>query len=338
MPLVFLLVSLIGLGNYGLYTPTAPAHVALPDEVRGVYWNAETSHISRGTELTAYMLKMGLNAAVIDIKLDDGQVFFPPTSTLETLGQDGIYRIARIPVMRDSSYGLAHPQDTIKNHAGNPWRDKTGAIWLDPSADGVAQYNLDLAQQAYDMGFDEVQFDYVRFASDGALSAIAKTPAEASSTKEQIMKRFFDKMGSTLEEEGIPHSFDLFGVTFLANNEVGIGQHMEDVYPNADFVSPMAYPSHYWPGYLGFQNPAVHPYEVVKDTLDKGAAQLETNHGLAPTSTRPHFRPWIQDFDLGATYTAAMIEAEIKASRDAGASGFLIWNARNVYEPAKYVK
>jgi hypothetical protein len=113
---------------------------------------------------------------------------------------------------------------------------------------------------------------------------------------------------------------------------------MEDVYPNADYVSPMAYPSHYWPGYLGFSNPAVHPYEVVKDTLDKGAKQLEENHGLSSTSTRPHFRPWIQDFNIGAVYTASMIEAQIKAARDAGASGFLIWNARNVYEPAKYVK
>jgi hypothetical protein len=82
----------------------------------------------------------------------------------------------------------------------------------------------------------------------------------------------------------------------------------------------------------------VHPYEVVKDTLDKGAAQLLANHGLAASSTRPHFRPWIQDFDIGAVYTASMIEAEIKAARDAGAEGFLIWNARNVYEPAKYGK
>lgn len=362
------LLALVGLGSYGIYSqardftasryvaqapetstttpeappappePPKPVHVPIPDEVRGIYWTAETSVTKRADELLAYMLKTELNAVVIDIKLDNGEVRFPATGTLERLADDHIYRIARIPVMRDSAYGLAHPEDAIKSTSGKPWRDKTGAIWLDPSKPGVAQYNLELARESYAMGFDEIQFDYVRFASDGALSAIAKTDAEKTMTKEEIMKAFFNTMGDELKLEQIPVSFDLFGVTFLSNNEVGIGQHMEDVYPNADYVSPMAYPSHYWPGYLGFSNPAVHPYEVVKDTLDKGAKQLEENHDLSPTSTRPHFRPWIQDFDIGAIYTASMIEAQIKAARDAGASGFLIWNARNVYEPAKYVK
>ncbi|HVM91142.1 MAG TPA: putative glycoside hydrolase [Verrucomicrobiae bacterium] len=333
---ILLVVAMIGLGNYGIYAPVGVDHVSVPNEVRGIYWTAETARTKRADELTAYMLKTGLNTAVIDIKMDNGEVDFPPTSTLETLAADGIYRIARIPVMRDSTYGLAHPEDTIHSTSGKPWRDKTGAIWLNPSRPGVADYNLELAREAYAAGFDEIQFDYVRFASDGALSAIAKTDAEKTMTKEEIMKAFFNRVGDALKQESIPVSFDLFGVTFLSNNEVGIGQHMEDVYPNADYVSPMAYPSHYWPGYLGYANPAVHPYEVVKDTLDKGAAQLLMNHDLSPTSTRPHFRPWIQDFDIGAVYTAPMIEAEIKAARDAGASGFLIWNARNVYEPANY--
>jgi len=338
MPSVFFLIALLGLGNYGVYAPTLADHVDTPAEVRGIYWTADTVRTKRADELLQYMLKTGLNTAVIDIKMDNGEVSFPTTSTIQKLADNKIYRIARIPVMRDSTYGRAHPEDTIENHSGAPWHDKTGAIWLDPSKDAVAEYNLDLARQAYDMGFDEIQFDYVRFASDGALSAIAKTDAEKTRTKEEIMKAFFDKVGGELKQEDIPVSFDLFGVTFLSNNEVGIGQHMEDVYPHANYVSPMAYPSHYWPGYLGYTNPAVHPYEVVKDTLDKGAEQLLANHDLATTSTRPHFRPWIQDFDIGAVYTAPMIEAEIKAARDAGASGFLIWNARNVYEPANYGK
>jgi len=364
-----LLLALLGLGGYGLYAqtrsfvtpktsasatsttaaqtpapepapvvPPPPTHVSIPDEVRGIYWTAETVRTKRADELLAYMLKTDLNSVVIDMKMDNGQVSFPPTSTLQKLADNHIYRIARIPVMRDSVYGLAHPEDTIKNTSGKSWRDKTGSIWLDPSKPAVAEFNLDLARKAYAMGFDEIQFDYVRFASDGSLSTIAKTEGEKTQTKEQIMTAFFDKVGGTLKQENIPVSFDLFGVTFLSDNEVGIGQHMKDVYPHADYVSPMAYPSHYWPGYLGFSNPAVHPYEVVKDTLDKGASLLQTLQDLPPTSTRPHFRPWIQDFDIGAVYTASMIEAQIKAARDAGAEGFLIWNARNVYEPAKYGK
>lgn len=316
----------------------AVVHVPLPDEVRGIYWTAETVRTKLGQSLIAYMQKYGSNAAVIDLKMDNGEVAIPPQTVIDQLGKDNIYRIARIPVMRDSVYGRAHPDQTIHTASGKSWADKTGSIWLDPSKTAVADNAIDLARKAYAMGFDEVQFDYVRFASDGNLSSIAKTDSEHTKTKEQIMKEFFDRVGAALKKDGIPVSFDLFGVTFLSDNEVGIGQHMKDVYPNADFVSPMAYPSHYWPGYLGYSNPAVHPYEVVKDTLDKGAALLQTLDSLSPTSTRPHFRPWIQDFDIGATYTASMIQAEIKAARDAGASGFLIWNARNVYEPTDYRK
>ncbi len=314
------------------------ARVPLPETVRGFYWTAETARTKHAQELIAYAKKYGLNTVVIDLKMDNGQEILPSKELIEQLAAEHLYRIARIPVMRDSVYGRAHPDQTIKTSSGKSWVDKTGAIWLDPSKTEVADNAIRLARDAYALGFDEIQFDYVRFASDGVLSAIAKTAAEKTQTKEQIMKAFFNKVGGALKQENIPVSFDLFGVTFLSDNEVGIGQHMEDVYPNADFLSPMAYPSHYWPGYLGFQNPAIHPYEVVKDTLDKGAEMLQTDRFLSATTTRPHFRPWIQDFDIGATYTAAMIEAQIKAVHDAGASGWMLWNARNVYEPANYTK
>lgn len=314
------------------------AHVPLPQEVRGIYWTAETARNKRAEELRSYMLKTGLNAAVIDLKMDNGQVVMPPQTIIDKLGQDGIYRIARLPVMRDSTFARAHPELAIKSTNGKLWADKTGAHWLDPAKPELAENALDLARQAYKMGFDEIQFDYIRYASDGVLSAIVKTEAEKTKTKGQIMREFFDRLGGALLKERIPVSFDLFGMTFLTAEDFGIGQRLEDVYHNANFISPMAYPSHYWPGYLGFNNPAEHPYEVVKDTLDKGAEILKTDHFIEETESRPKFRPWIQDFDLGATYTAAKIEAQIKASRDAGASGWLLWNARNVYEPAKYTQ
>jgi hypothetical protein len=150
------------------------------------------------------------------------------------------------------------------------------------------------------------------------------------------MRAFFDTLGGTLKKEGIPVSFDLFGMTFLTAEDFGIGQRLEDVYHNADYISPMVYPSHYWTGFQGFKNPAEYPYEVVKYSLDKGAEILKTDLFIDETESRAKFRPWIQDFDLGAVYTAARIEAQIKASRDAKASGWILWNARNVYEPAKY--
>jgi hypothetical protein len=313
------------------------AHVPVPEEVRGIYWTAETARNKRAEELRTYMLKTGLNSVVIDVKMDNGEVVMPPQAIIDKLGQDGIYRIARLPVMRDSVYARAHPEQAIKSTSGKLWLDKTGAAWLDPAHPGVAESTLNLAREAYKMGFDEIQFDYIRYASDGALSAIAKTEAEKTNSKAEIMRAFFDTLGSTLKKEGIPVSYDLFGMTFLTAEDFGIGQRLEDVYPNADYISPMVYPSHYWTGFQGFNNPAEHPYEVVKYSLDKGAEILKTDHFIDEAESRAKFRPWIQDFDLGAVYTAARIEAQIKASRDAKASGWILWNARNVYEPAKYI-
>lgn len=258
----------------------------------------------------------------------------PPQEIIDKLGQDQIYRIARIAVMRDSVYARAHPEQAVKSTSGKLWLDKTGMAWLNPSHPEIAEDALELGRNAYKMGFDEIQYDYIRFASDGVLSAIAKSDNPKSKT--DILRAFFEKIGGTLKAEHIPISFDLFGMTFLTAEDVGIGQRLEDVYPNADFVSPMVYPSHYWPGFQGFKNPADYPYEVVKYSLDKGAEILETDHFISATSSRPHFRPWLQDFDIGATYTAAKIEAQIKAARDAGTSGWILWNARNVYEPANY--
>lgn len=312
------------------------AHVPAPEEVRGIYWTAETARNRRAEELREYMLKTGINSVVIDVKMDNGEVVMPPQAIIDKLGQDGIYRIARLPVMRDSVYARAHPEQAIKSTSGKLWLDKTGAAWLDPAHPGVAESALNLAREAYKMGFDEIQFDYIRYASDGALSAIAKTEAEKTRTKGEIMRAFFDTLGGTLKKEGIPVSFDLFGMTFLTAEDFGIGQRLEDVYHNADYISPMVYPSHYWTGFQGFKNPAEYPYEVVKYSLDKGAEILKTDLFIDEAESRAKFRPWIQDFDLGAVYTAARIEAQIKASRDAKASGWILWNARNVYEPAKY--
>lgn len=319
-----------------LIEPTEPiiTHVALPQEVRGFYWTAETVRTKRAEELRSYMLKTGLNTVVIDLKMDNGEVAMPPQEIIDKLGQDQIYRIARIAVMRDSVYARAHPEQAVKSTSGKLWLDKTGMAWLNPSHPEIAEDALELGRNAYKMGFDEIQYDYIRFASDGVLSAIAKSDNPKSKT--DILRAFFEKIGGTLKAEHIPISFDLFGMTFLTAEDVGIGQRLEDVYPNADFVSPMVYPSHYWPGFQGFKNPADYPYEVVKYSLDKGAEILETDHFISATSSRPHFRPWLQDFDIGATYTAAKIEAQIKAARDAGTSGWILWNARNVYEPANY--
>ena len=333
-------------------------HLETPDEVRGFYWTAvSTGDPDRREALLDYLTTYHLNTVVIDTKMDDGEIAFAPISDvlqpfaqespamsdiesiLRDLGERGIYRIARIPLMRDSALAVTRPDLALKASGGAIWRDKTGAAWIDPASPDVRDLALILAEEAYARGFDEVQFDYIRFPSDGALSTIQYPFFDAnSSTKVEAMQDLFRFLGERLSDQGIPVSFDVFGMTFLSTYDMDIGQRLSDVYPYADYVSPMVYPSHYPAGFHGYQNPALYPYEVIKESLDEGARILANQFDVPEEESRPKFRPWIQDFDIGAIYTAERIEAQIKAVRDAGASGFILWNARNVYEPAQYIE
>jgi len=336
-------------------TPTV-AHVALPDEVRGIYWTSYTAAGKRGDDLLAYAVSSHLNTIVIDVKLDNGELAFIPEdpalkpnapknpaikdldALLERLRTKGIYRIARLFVFRDQAFGKLHPNLMLKNGDGSIWRDNTGTAWLDPAAPEVADYTIAVAREAYNRGFDEVQFDYVRFPTDGRLSAIRYPVYDGKQTKVAVMKTFFQRVGEALKKEGVPMSFDLFGMTFWTLNDFQIGQRLPDTYPFAVAISPMVYPSHYPNGFQGFANPAQHPYEIVKQSLDKGIETMKLANPLVdPKEARKKFRPWIQDFNLGATYDRTKIEAQIKASRDAGASGWMLWNAANRYTNATYV-
>jgi hypothetical protein len=336
--------------------PASPPHVPLPDEVRGVYWTAATAGSARADELLAYMKDTGLNAAVIDLKMDDGELAFMPDdpalapyvqeklgiadldAVLAKLKDAGVYRIARIAVMRDGAFVSAHPELGMRWSGGGLWRDKIGSLWADPAAPEVAAYALALGKEAYARGFDEIQYDYVRFASDGAIRSIVYPVWDGKKTKIEVMREFFEAVGDPLRNAGIPVSFDMFGMTFENTHDFNIGQRLLDAYPHADFVSPMTYPSHYANGFQGYANPALFPYEVPKHSFDSGKAMLERELGIPQETSAPHIRPWLQDFDVGATYTAARIEAQIKAARDAGCSGWMLWNARNVYEPADYLR
>ncbi|MFA5185255.1 MAG: putative glycoside hydrolase [Patescibacteria group bacterium] len=353
--------STIGTATTTIIETSAPApviaHVPLPDEVRGIYWTAWTAGSKRADILLAYASSSHLNTIVIDLKLDGGELAFVPRdpvlselvpkdpavkdldALLARLKNQNIYRIARIAVMRDRAFGELHPEVALRYAGGGVWRDKTGMQWLDPAAPEVGDYALALAHEAYARGFDEIQFDYVRFASDGALTAIRYPVYDGKLTKSEVMRKFFERVGGTLQAEKIPVSFDLFGLTCCAVDDLGIGQRLSDVIPFSDYVSQMAYPSHYAHGFEGLANPALYPYEVVKKTLDRNIATLHTSSSTAEiVAIRQKSRPWIQDFNIGAIYDASKVQAQIKAVRDSGASGWMIWNAANRYTTVKYAK
>jgi hypothetical protein len=333
------------------------AHVPIPKEVRGIYWTALTAGSAKAVDrLTGYISANKLNTAVIDLKMDDGEIAFatkdpmlvpyaethPAIHDLEALlsrlQQQNVYRIARIAVMRDGAMASVHPDIALLGKGKTYWRDSIGSVWVDPASPLVTETAIHLAREAYARGFDEVQFDYVRYPSDGKTSSISYPVSTSSEMHLPAMQTFFKTVGSALEEDGIPHSFDVFGMTFWSTSDFNIGQRLNDVYAYADYVSPMVYPSHYPAGFKGYKNPADFPYEIVKRSLDQGVETLKIGFALLkPEEARPKFRPWIQDFNIGAKYDAAHVEAQVKAARDAGASGWLVWNARNVYTPACYV-
>ncbi len=331
-----------------------PIHVPIPKEVRGIYWTASTAGSTRGDELLTYMKEYGLNTVVVDLKMDNGELAFEPVdeslkpykqthlsitdldALLVKLRDHGVYRIARIAVMRDGMFAAVHPEFAMRAADGKIWEDNIGSHWIDPAAPEVADYAIALGREAYARGFDEIQFDYVRFASDGSVNSIVYPVYDKSEPRIAVMQRFFTTVGGTMRAENIPVSFDLFGMTFWSYKDFNIGQRLLDVLPFTDYVSPMVYPSHYPNGFEGFANPAEAPYEIVKRSLDEGTRLIHGFYADSDDALRARWRPWLQDFDIGAVYTSGLISAQIKATRDAGASGWILWNARNVYEPTNY--
>ena len=321
-------------------------------EIRGLYLTSySASRPEKIDQIINFTKGSQLNAVVIDIKDYSGQISYdsniPLVNELKTdrdmikdvpalikkLHDNGIYTIARQTVFQDPELSDKKPAWAVKNSAtGGIWRDNKGLAWLDPTNKNNWKYNLDIAQEAIDLGFDEINFDYIRFPSDGKM-ALMKFANLANTTKATVMKNFFQYLYDNLKDEPAYISGDLFGFTTERDDDMQIGQQIEDAALYFDYVCPMVYPSHYPVGHLNFTNPAAHPYEVVKMALLKGEESLSKVDNI-----RAKIRPWLQNFDMGADYTPAMIDLQIKASREAGAYGYMLWNARNAYEYAPKAK
>ncbi|MDD5341162.1 MAG: putative glycoside hydrolase [Patescibacteria group bacterium] len=314
-------------------------------EVRALYLTANTaSQDNRIAKIIEFMKGSALNAVVIDIKSYSGKIVYdsqvPQVIQLQTkqviikdipaliqkLHDNDIYVIARQTVFQDLELSGKKPSWAVQNKVtGGVWHDKNGLGWMDPSVEEVWQYNSEIAREAILLGFDEVNFDYIRFPSDGDLTTMAFHNL-AGRTKRGVMKSFFEYLSGELKDQPGYMSVDLFGLTSVRLDDMNIGQNIEDAGPNFDYICPMVYPSHYPTKYMGFVNPADHPYEIINHDL------TIANERLAHVANnRAKIRPWLQDFNMGAVYTPAMLDLEIKAQKDSGSFGYLLWNAGNVY-------
>ena len=362
------------------------AHLATPIPLYAAYM---TSCIASGKMLRAHVLKLlettELNAVVIDIKdfsgklsidtgdshfilNDNGCVIPDIKSFLAQLHESQIYIIGRVTVMQDNTYPKSHPDAAVQSRAtGGVWRDKKGISFVDPGATEYWQYMVDLGKASYAIGFDEINYDYIRYPSDGDMSD-AKFVRSASTTKSEMMKRFYTYLGKGMHEAGIPISADLFGMTTSNTDDLGIGQVLEHALTNFDFVAPMVYPSHYPPNFNGWKDPNLVPYDIIHYAMRKAVERanalekkesgwepiittVSTTTGKVSTSTNKvkfvptgkyaeRLRPWLEDFDCCAPnthhYTEADVRAQKKAVYDAGLTSWMVWDPKNLYTASAY--
>ncbi len=284
-----------------------------------------------------------LNGLVIDAKGDRGMIAYKSAiplaaqvgaqniitikdlkGLLTSLHERGIYTIARIVTFKDNPLALARPDLAVKTRDGSVWRDRERLAWTDPFKQEVRDYNIAVALEAAGAGFDEIQFDYLRFPDARGL-VFSQPNTEKSRVK--AISEFLQEAKTKLRPYNVFLAADIFGYVCWNLDDTDIGQKLEELTPYLDFTSPMLYPSSYHLGIPGYRDPVAHPYEIVSLSLKKAKERT----GLPAT----RFRPWLQAFKDYAfdrrPFTAKEIQAQIKAAEDFGSNGWMLWNPRNVY-------
>ena len=314
-----------------------------PIKVKALYLTAYSAgSSSKVNEVVELIGKTELNSVVIDIKDYSGYILYNSNlslvnelgvekvlikdlpSLLQKLKDKNIYTIARISTFQDPILAEKKSEWALKAKTGGLWRDHKGLAWVDANNKQVWQYIVDVAKEAARLGFDEINFDYIRFPTDGNLGNIVYTNGDKK--RYEVMSEFYKFLSEKMAREPVYISADLFGLTTerTGENDMNIGQRIMDAVKYFDYVCPMVYPSHYPAGYMNFQNPADHPYEVVYNAMKSGVDRIQ--------GEKAKLRTWIQYFHMGAIYDGEKVRAQIKASDEAGADGWLLWNARNVYD------
>lgn len=317
-------------------------------EVKGIYLTGWKAGIPDELQkLVKLVDDTELNAMVIDIKDNTGRITYKSSvpvaeriganssrigdidGLLDTLKEHKIYAIGRIVVFEDPVLSKARPDLAVKNKNGGNWVTRKGQGWVDPYNTEVWDYVVSIAEEAAGKGFNEIQFDYVRFPSDGNLSNIVY-PAYNGNSRVSVISSFLSYAKKRLEPYGVYVSADIFGLVTTAEDDMKIGQHLEEVAKSVDYICPMVYPSHYAPGSYGIENPNASPYDTVYRSLSHAVERLKKVEGY-----KAGIRPWLQDFTLGPPpYGDREVRAQIKATYDAGLSEWILWDPANTYTVA----
>lgn len=330
--------------------PRDIVRVPAPDTLRGLYVNRWAALGRKLTDLIGVAKRTEVNALVIDVKDDRGFVLYRSNvplareigadtadghwmssarlrAVLDSMIAHKIYPIARIVVAKDPLLAQRKLDLAIKRKSDlQPWLDKNGKPWLDPHQRDVWQYAVDLAREAHELGFSEVQLDYVRFPDEKRLVSETVYPLANGRTRAQVIRDQLGFVRSALKPIGMRVTADVFGLTATDTTDMGIGQRWEMFIDQVDVVLPMIYPSHFARGTYKLRNPNARPYETIDHALKDAIARSDSIPNAASII------PWYQDFTLGAPrYGAAQIRAQMKAGYDNGFQSWILWNPSSNY-------
>jgi len=330
--------------------PARRMPVPPPASVRGIFLNAWGFGSGRFHDLVRLADTTEINAFVIDVKDDTGYLTYPsavPTAVaigangqirardararLALMRERGIHAIARIVVAKDPLLARQKPGWAVRHTDGGLWADRLRFNWVDAFHDSVWVYAAQIAEEAVQMGFDEIQYDYVRFPDEprSRLATAVFAARRGQESSRDGVRRNLQLLKERTGAIGVPFTIDVFGLTTSATGDMGIGQVWEDLVTTADVVLPMVYPSHYGPGVYGVPRPNAEPYLVVRRALEDGIRR----NGAIPNAAE--IRPFLQAFTLGQPrYTPWHVREQIRATEELGLASWVLWNPRGAYDPA----
>lgn len=328
-----------------------------PVKVRGIYVSGPTAGIAKMDDLIDLVDRTELNAMVIDIKNDEGKVTYKMQSEqvleidagvryiadidelVAKCKEKDIYLIARIVAFRDPYLAEQKPEWAVHTQNGEIFRDKSGLAWVNPYCREVWDYLVEIASQAAQVGFDEVQFDYIRFSTDILEGEVDYGPESENVDKIEIITEFTEYLYEQLAPQGVYVAADVFGT--VIDNETDqaiVGQDYVQMAQHLDYICPMVYPSHYHNGSYGITVPDAEPYQTIYAAASSSAEVLDA----VPEENRAHVRLWLQSFTAGwvsghISYGPKQIREQIKGAYDAGYDEWILWNASVNYQPDAFL-
>ena len=309
--------------------------------IKGIYLNSyDFLNLDKMSSIKAIIDETVVNTLVIDVKTDHGhlmydsnvqesyeinneRVKFNKTSLEELKTNHNLYLIGRVVAFQDPLFAKTYEDSSVFNSKTNSIFSKNGQYFLDPSDQKSRNYVLNIAIEACNLGFDEIQFDYIRY-PDAVNNHLVYEEESNFENRTRNINSFLYEATKILHGEGCLVSADIFGYVLQSESDNGIGQHLETIVKSVDFISPMVYPSHYSNGSFGYKYPNKHPYEVVTAAL---------NDGLYRGTKVEQLRPYLQGF----WHTPKDVRLNIKAAEDIGLD-WIIWNNSSVYDTNYFTK